>query len=94
MTSCKKLDFLASQTSTKMHDYVHPPCGEVGEAYMYCFWCGSCQRCHCFLYALCLLKRLMDFDQVCTFTSLGGERADLILVTLASFSVSQEVKEC
>ena len=39
----------------------------------------------------------MVFDQICTYTSLGeggGGRTGKILVTLASFSKSQEVKEC
>ena len=47
------------------------------------------------LSALNLQKRSIYLNQTCTDISLGSaKRVDKILVTLTSFSRSQEVKEC
>ena len=85
----------SNQTTTSHLNYIFPllsphiqPKGR-GEIL---FWCGSRRRwCPgCSLSAHCLLNQLVEFDQTCTDTLLGGRKEAKILVTLTSFSRSYQ----
>ena len=84
----------SNQTTTSHLNYVFPlfsPHNRRGGEKIL-FWCGSrrCWRPGCSLSAFCLLNQLVEFQQTCTDTLLGGRKEVKILVTLTSFSRSYQ----